>query len=56
MVLVNLGTEKAPHVKLFYLSDMQSELLTKGFKPKYKFDVVEYEPKIEEEIDDEVEE
>lgn len=36
-VLVNLGTEKAPHMRVFYLSDMQSELLQKGFKPKYKF-------------------
>lgn len=52
MVLVNFGTEKVPHVRSFYLSDMHSELLAKGFKPKYKFDVVE-EPVIDEETDDE---
>ena len=51
MVLVNFGTEKAPHVRSFYLSDMQSELLQKGFKPKYKFDVVE-EPQIDEEVEE----
>ena len=38
-VLVNFGREDEPHIRIFYLSNMQSQLLKKGFNPKYTFDV-----------------
>lgn len=53
-VLINLGTKDAPHNRIFYLSDMQTELLSKGFKPEYEFTYQE-EPELEEEDDTEEE-
>lgn len=54
VVLVNFGTEKIPHVRGFYLSDMHVELLQTGFKPLYDFDFQENPALVEE--DDEPEE
>ncbi len=53
-VLINLGTKEAPHNRIFYLSDMQTELLSKGFKPEYEFTYQE-EPELEEEEETEEE-
>lgn len=39
-ILVNFGTEEAPHVRAFYLSDMQSQLIrNKQFVPQAEFSV-----------------
>lgn len=55
-VLINLGTTKAPHVRIFYLSDMQSELMKTGFVPEYSFDIQEEPIEVEEEQEEEGEE
>lgn len=52
-VLINLGTKEAPHNRIFYLSDMQTELLSKGFKPEYEFT---YQEELELEEEEETEE
>ena len=52
VIIVNFGTDKVPHLRSFYLSDMQSELLNSSFKSKYQFDVQE-DPNADEQEEDE---
>lgn len=43
-ILVNLGTEDSPHIRAFYLSDLQSQLIKKKkFVPGAEFSLVERE-------------
>ena len=53
-VIVNFGTEENPHPRAFYLSDIQSELIKKSFKPQAEFTPQE-SPSLEEDLDDEEE-
>ena len=46
-IIVNFGTDKNPHPRAFYLSDIQSELIAKSFKPQAEFTVQEA-PELEE--------
>lgn len=51
-ILINFGTKNAPHMRIFYLSDIQSELIQKAFKPAYEFTKQET-PLLEEDEDNE---
>ncbi len=53
-IIINFGTEKNPHPRAFYLSDIQSELIQTTFKPQAEFTV--QENPVEDEDDEEDEE
>ena len=51
LVVVNLGTKEVPIMRNFYLSNIQSGLIsTPGFTPEYEFTYVE--ATLDEEVDD----
>lgn len=54
-IIVNFGTEKNPHPRAFYLSDIQSELISTSFKPQAEF-TRQDPPQLEEEEDEDEEE
>ena len=55
-IVANFGTEETPHLRVFYLNDMHSELLKKSFKSEYKFDLQEdFEEESDEEDDEDSE-
>ena len=51
-IIINFGSEENPHPRAFYLSDIQSELIKKSFKPQAEFTLQE-NPNEEEEPEEE---